>query len=257
MATTITGMIMVITGRTDIMMAATKIIRTTTEIIKITIMTRNMKFKFKKVIMVTNKMLMLIFRLMSKNRILMSKLMCKLMVIHNIVVIIGKTGVNKMAGMITSIRRMISMNMMTFIITITLMTGKMMKRPTTIGTITKITDNKTKKTNTEEMVSNNNSKIKRTNIGTNKMKKTCTTVPEVIEFNTVTKVINTGTNKTNTMTSLIGKMTLEINKRKIGNTILTGNAIDAKFATSMMNSVAREAISSKDIMTGEGITINA
>ena len=179
------------------------------------------------------------------------------------------TGLMIMDGMNILMRRSSTDLMMTFITTITMMTGKMMRTMTVTGTITKRTVKETKRTNTEIRIGNNNSKIKRTNIGTNKMKKTGTTEPEVIEFNTVTKMINNGTYKTNIMMTSIDKMTNKINimttsidkmtdnMMKLGNIIWTGNARHARSVTNMIIFVEREAISNKDIETGGNNTINA
>ena len=110
-------------------------------------------------------------------------------------------------------------------------TDKMRKIDTETEEITK-----TKKINT----------MRRTNIGTNKTKKIGISAPGLIEFNTVTKRIDTGTNKTScTMT-----WTTKTIKKMMMTTISIQIVREDKSAMSMMNSVEKEVTSSNAEASG-------
>jgi len=158
----------------------------------------------------------------------------------------SKAGFKTMAGMIKMKTKRINIWRKTFITITTTMIVKCMvtvKTMTKITTLTKNTTTKTKKIGIDTEIKPKMKRIntmRRTNIGTNKTKKIGTSVPELIEFNTVTKRIDTGTNKTNCTMILIMKM---IKKKKMKmTTISTGTVKEGRFAMKTMNFAEKEAI---------------
>ena len=119
----------------------------------------------------------------------------------------------------------------------------------TMETMIKSGTDKTRKIDTETEEITKTKKIntmRRTNIGTNKTKKIGISAPGLIEFNTVTKRIDTGTNKTScTMT-----WTTKTIKKMMMTTISIQIVREDKSAMSMMNSVEKEVTSSNAEASG-------